>query len=125
MKNILWVDDDLMIEKMVLMYKKKFNVSDVNLIFVHDGNQALDIMKEQSFDIVLLDLNMPVCSGYEFLKRLDHSQLPKSTEIIICSSSSANEDISATKKYGVNEYITKPFDISKLFERISVNKDFS
>lgn len=119
MKNILWVDDDLMIEKMVLMFKKKYKVENFNITFAYDGVQALEVLKKETFDIILLDLNMPVCSGYDFLKKLDRSVLPKEPEIIVCSSSCAIEDISKTKNMGASDYITKPFDITKVFEKIT------
>ncbi len=83
---------------------------------VRDAREAIDILKDarspQSFhpDFILVDLNMPVMNGFEFIEAFQ--QIPPSEKnavnIIIVSSSSHPEDLAKAKQLGIKHYLTKP-----------------
>ena len=73
-----------------------------------DGEQALDILRHQGVDLLLLDLDMPVMDGYEVIDRLRnelHSQIP----ILIISGKMDEYDIVYVLGLGADDYVTKPF----------------
>lgn len=75
-----------------------------------DGQEALDSCKQQLPDAVLLDWNMPVMDGLEFLKEL--RQLPggDAPVVVFCTTENDIEHIQQAIEAGANEYIMKPFD---------------
>ena len=75
-----------------------------------DGQQALDACKASMPDAVLLDWNMPVMSGIEFLREL--RALPDGSKpiVVFCTTENDIEHIQEAIEAGANEYIMKPFD---------------
>ena len=75
-----------------------------------DGQQALDACKAKMPDAVLLDWNMPVMSGIEFLREL--RVLPDGNKpiVVFCTTENDIEHIQEAIEAGANEYIMKPFD---------------
>jgi len=128
--NVLLVEDsydDIVIMKYVL---KKYQMFD-DLSAVRDGEQAVDyIFKREQFasvqtpDIVLLDFNLPKKNGLEVLKEVrgheDYSHLP----IIILSTSSSPLDIFDSYNAHVNCFITKPVDVTSLYDTMMSVKKF-
>ena len=119
--------DDIVIMKYVL---KKYQMFD-DLSAVRDGEQAVDyIFKREQFasvqtpDIVLLDFNLPKKNGLEVLKEVrgheDYSHLP----IIILSTSSSPLDIFDSYNAHVNCFITKPVDVTSLYDTMMSVKKF-
>jgi two-component system chemotaxis response regulator CheY len=75
-----------------------------------DGEKAFEACQEHLPEVIILDWNMPVMSGYEFVekvRRLEHGQEPK---IIFCTTENDMAMIQKALKAGANEYIMKPFD---------------
>ena len=114
-KKILLVEDDLILGETIqeLLESENYIVS-----WVTDGQLALSQTYETSFDIFLLDLNIPFISGIELLDELRKSG-DKTPAIFI----TANVDIESMKKgfdVGADDYIKKPFDVDELLIRIEV-----
>src|SRR5687768_15733384 len=82
-----------------------------------DGQQALTMIEQQSFDLILLDIMMPGIDGIEVLKRLrtrfSSSELP----IIMVTAKDSSEDIVQALKFGANDYVTKPIDFPVVLAR--------
>lgn len=75
-----------------------------------DGRQALDCCNSEMPDVVLLDWNMPVMNGLEFLKalrKLPHGDEPK---VVFCTTENDIPHMEQAIEAGANEYIMKPFD---------------
>ncbi len=75
-----------------------------------DGQQAYDACQDSAPDVILLNWNMPVLSGIEFLKKLrciSHIRQPK---VIMCTTEYSVENITQALDAGADEYIMKPFD---------------
>lgn len=112
MDNILIVEDDNEINKMMQELLKKNNY-DVSSAF--SGTEALLILENKEFDLVLLDLMLPGLSGEEVLEKINESyKIP-----IICVS--AKDDIDTKLELirnGADDYLTKPFNNEELIVRI-------
>ena len=81
-----------------------------------DGQQALKIAQDGDFDLILLDLGLPIVDGWTVLKQL-RSQ-GETRPIIIVTAIKDNRDKATALSLGANDYVTKPFRFSDLLERI-------
>jgi two-component system chemotaxis response regulator CheY len=79
---------------------------------VSNGAEALEAVGQQKFDVVLLDLNMPIMGGFAFLERL--AGLAERPKVIVISTESAKEDKARAEKLGVVAYVTKPVRAAEL-----------
>jgi two-component system, chemotaxis family, chemotaxis protein CheY len=107
MKHCLVVDDSAVIRKVArrILEGLAFRISEAE-----DGEQALKVCRADMPDAVLLDWNMPVMDGYEFLKALrlmPEGDLPK---VVFCTTENDVAHIALAMRAGANEYIMKPFD---------------
>lgn len=115
--RVLMIDDNVNLTEMVKEYfqdNKKIEV--VNCCY--DGESGLDVIlnKEDTYDIVLLDLIMPKKDGLYVLDELKKKNVTKN--IIVESSYNSPEVIRKVSEYGVNYYILKPFELLDLEKRI-------
>jgi two-component system, chemotaxis family, chemotaxis protein CheY len=107
MKTCLVVDDSSVVRKIA---RRILEEMDFEITEAEDGAQALEVCKNTMPTAVLLDWNMPVMDGYEFLGRLRElpgGQLPK---VVFCTTENGMDHISRALHAGANEYIMKPFD---------------
>ena len=112
--NILLVEDDKNICEMVCDFLKSENY---NVTTAIDGKMAIDIFKEHTFDIVLLDLMLTKISGLEVLKYIRSvSVIP----VIIATAKDSDTDKMLGLNLGADDYIAKPFAIEELLARIEV-----
>ncbi|PLW75600.1 response regulator [Cohaesibacter celericrescens] len=107
MKTCLVVDDSSVIRKVArrILEDLEFEITEAK-----DGQQALDSCAVQMPDAVLLDWNMPVMDGLDFLvelRKLDGGSNPK---VIFCTTENDVAHIAKAIRAGANEYIMKPFD---------------
>jgi two-component system chemotaxis response regulator CheY len=107
MKTCLVVDDSRVIRKIA---RRILEEMDFQIVEAEDGEQALEVCKRELPDAILLDWNMPVMDGYEFLgnlRRLPGGEQPK---VVFCTTENGIDHISRALRAGANEYIMKPFD---------------
>ena len=107
MRTCLVVDDSSVIRKVArrILEEMGFEITEAE-----DGEKALEVCKRGLPDAVLLDWNMPVMDGYEFLtnlRRMPDGNLPK---VVFCTTENGIDHISRALEAGANEYIMKPFD---------------
>ncbi|MGR3177444.1 MAG: sigma-54-dependent transcriptional regulator [Candidatus Anammoxibacter sp.] len=106
--TILVVDDEENVCRLIeTIFKKDFNV-----LAVHNGEAALEEIKRQDIDVVLLDQNMPDCTGIGILK--DIKQYDENIPIIMITAYGKIELAVEAMKLGAKEYIEKPFDPKKI-----------
>ncbi|MCK4359662.1 MAG: sigma-54-dependent Fis family transcriptional regulator [Candidatus Cloacimonetes bacterium] len=102
--EILIVDDEQMnIDAITLMLKNK----EINITSANNGFQALDLIKQQNFDVIISDVRMPGMSGLELLKKVREISLKP--EFIVITAYSKISDAVAAVKNGAFDYIEKPF----------------
>lgn len=82
----------------------------------HDGEEALYSYEINSYDLIILDLNLPLIDGLEVLRRIRKSDLE--TKILILSARSHINDRVLGLNEGANDYLIKPFDFEELLARI-------
>ena len=93
---------------------------DIRVTCMHDCISLLNYLTNQPLpDIVFLDLNMPVLSGWDCLKKFRQNSQWDKIPIVIYSTASRQETIDQCRQLGANRYIVKPNDSAKLKEAIS------
>ena len=75
-----------------------------------DGQQACDYCEKQMPEVVILDWNMPVMSGIEFLEKLRQMPGGDAPKVVLCTTENDLSHIQRAMMAGANEYIMKPFD---------------
>lgn len=85
---------------------------------VDNGQEALDALNKQSFDLVLLDIMMPMMSGIEVLTEIRKSYSKTALPVIMVSSKGESEDVVGALGLGANDYIMKPIDFPVALARI-------
>ncbi|MDD5422589.1 MAG: response regulator [Candidatus Omnitrophota bacterium] len=107
MKKILFVDDEPDMLKIVSL---RLNVLGYDVTTASNGREALDIIQKMTPDLVLLDLRMPLASGYDVYKYIKTNEKFRSIPVILFTTSFAHDLSLKAKELGADDYITKPFD---------------
>ena len=113
--SLLVVDDELANVK--LMEKVLAAEGYSNVRATTDSRQALDIIREQGTDLVLLDLNMPHLNGFEVMAQI-HAQLDSPPVILVLTAQTDLEHRLRALREGARDYVTKPFEIPELLARV-------
>ncbi len=107
MKTILLVDDSRAVR---LVGRRMMGTFGLNVLEAEDGKQALDVVHANpDLDAVLLDWNMPIMDGMEFLKALRAEEREKQPVVVMCTTENDMPQIIKAIEAGANEYIMKPF----------------
>ncbi|MGJ4946718.1 response regulator [Bradyrhizobium sp. HKCCYLS1011] len=120
MRTCLVVDDSSVVRKIArrILEEMAFEV-----VEAEDGEQALEICQRGLPDAVLLDWNMPVMDGYDFLGRLRRLPGGEGPKVVFCTTENDIDHISRALNAGANEYIMKPFDkdiVSAKFQEVGL-----
>jgi len=86
-----------------------------------DGDECLTALANYSFDLVLLDLNMPKKSGFEVLQELQLPSSPRSPVVIVLSADNDPDTISRSFQLGAADYLTTPFNKEELLARVKTH----
>jgi len=116
MKSCLIVDDSKVIR---MVAKKILHELDFGTVEAEDGKAALDACQKSLPDAVLLDWNMPVMNGIEFLRELRKLPNGEKPVVVFCTTENDIEHIQEAIEAGANEYIMKPFDSEILQAKFS------
>ncbi len=84
-----------------------------------DGQQALERCADQRPDVILLDWNMPVMNGMEFLHAFRQSKDGAQTKIIFCTTEHDTDKIMEALSCGADEYIMKPYDAAIVADKLA------
>ena len=107
MRTCLVVDDSGVIRKIA---RRILEEMDFQVVEAEDGEKALEVCKLGMPDAVLLDWNMPVMDGYEFLGNLRRMPGGDAPKVVFCTTENGMDHIARALAAGANEYIMKPFD---------------
>lgn len=113
--KILLVEDDT---KIATFLKRGLQEEGYVVDCSYDGEEALYLMEEYTYDVILLDVMIPKYSGIEVCKKIRDKNI--STPIIMLSAKSSIEDKVLGLNEGANDYVTKPFSFDELLARIRV-----
>jgi two-component system chemotaxis response regulator CheY len=106
-KTCLVVDDSRVVRKVARRIAEELGFECTE---AEDGQKAYDACRQSMPDAILLDWNMPVMDGMEFLAKLREMKNGKHPKVIFCTIESKPKNIQKALKAGANEYIVKPFD---------------
>lgn len=115
MRKIIMVEDDININEMVTDYLKGEGFL---VCSVYTGKEAVELLKKENFDLALIDLMLPECSGFDVIK---HIRLSSTMPIIIVTAKDNDTDKTIGLNLGADDYVTKPFSIIELVARIRAN----
>ncbi len=116
-KKVLIVDDSKLIHQMYRLVLMRF--SGCKLVDAMNGLEALEIMaREDGFDLILLDINMPVMNGIQFMEKMNEMGKQRSIPIIVISTEGKEEDTLRAINLGAWGYIVKPFKSEQLYDII-------
>lgn len=117
MKSCLVVDDSKVIRKVArhILEGLDFTVAEAA-----DGREALDSCIASTPDVILLDWNMPVMSGMDFLRALRDTDLQSRPKVVFCTTENGMAHIRAAIEAGADEYVMKPFDRETLESKLQI-----
>jgi len=103
----LLIVDDKAAEALLLLYALEECSRPVKFRFAKDGAEGLRFLSEKTFDLIILDLNLPELSGYYVLEQCDPHRVP----VVVFSVSSNPEDAQRATELGAREFVHKPIGI--------------
>jgi two-component system chemotaxis response regulator CheY len=107
MKRCLIVDDSSVIRKVARRILENFGFT---VLEASDGRQALDACGKEMPEAILLDWNMPVMDGFDFLRALRSMPSGDKPKVVFCTTENDLAHIARAMHAGADEYIMKPFD---------------
>lgn len=114
-QRLLVIDDDPFIHRLV---SARLNDLDVTILAAFDGQSGLDAAREQSPDLILLDVNLPDTSGFDVCEKLRNDPATQDSPILfLTGTEAANEKVRAFE-LGAVDYVTKPFHAAELRARV-------
>ena len=129
MRKILVVEDSALHQKMYDVMLALYRNNGAEILHASNGMEGLALLIDNpDTDLVILDINMPVMSGLEFLRRMKEEEAFRNLPVIICSTEGKDEDILRGLQKGAQGYIKKPFkaeDLIAMVERIVGKKSFA
>ena len=115
-KKVLTVDDSPSVRKMV-----EFSLKAKGYVMgaAGDGQEALEVMANDPFDAIILDVNMPRMNGLEFLEKVKSDENYSSIPVIMLTTEGQDEDRDKAMALGATAYIVKPFKPSQLLDLLA------
>ena len=95
-----------------------FKKNNFEVFIARDGLEALDILKTNFPDVIILDVMMPMVDGYATLEQIRKDKNLEHTKVIFLSAKNKASDIEKGLTLGADAYLTKPFSIKKVVETV-------
>lgn len=111
--KILLVEED---KNLGVILKSFLTVKGFPTVLIHEGKEALERFKKEAFDFIILDTVLSNIDGYSLAKKL--KDFDKEIPIVFLSSKTSRSDVSKGFEVGADDFITKPFSIDELLERV-------
>ncbi len=116
-KKVLIAEDSSVIQNLT---KKILMMQNYTIHSAKNGKQVLDALEKEHFDIILMDINMPVMDGMECTKAIRSLKDDKKSNIpiIAITGNAKNYSVEDFKEVGINEYLPKPLNFDQLVETV-------
>jgi len=114
LNKILIVEDNLT-NQLVLLGLLEDHAKEIDV--ANNGKEAVDMFESGKYELILMDLQMPIMDGYKATKII--REIDKDIPIIALSANVMKDEIEKTKTAGMNEHLAKPIDVEKLFATLS------
>ena len=112
--SLLYVEDNVQLKNIKL---EMFNDIFKKVVYAKDGFEGLHKYQEESFDLIITDINMPILNGLDMIEKIQ--KINPSQEVIILSAYAEIEYLSKLAKLNIACFLTKPVDIKKMLDKIS------
>jgi PAS domain S-box-containing protein len=113
--NILVVDDTPVNISIIQEYFKDWNVASDS---ANNGEEALELIQQKSYDLILMDLQMPEMNGYKATEEIRKLDLPKQPAVVALSASARGDISDKLRLSGFNGYVPKPFNPTDLYNAL-------
>ena len=113
--KILIVDDEADLLETI---RFSLGLEGYNVLVATNGEEGLNVARQEKPDLILLDLMLPKLDGYKVCRLLKFDERYKSIPILMLTAKTQEKDKILGKETGANEYITKPFDMDELMAKI-------
>lgn len=117
--SILVAEDNVVNQILIKKFLTKWNVG--NVVLTSDGQEALEEFDKSDFNLVLLDLQMPVLDGFSVAKAIrNHADAnKKAVPILVLTATTLLEIKEEMEEIGINDFVPKPFTPDGLYEKLS------
>ena len=115
MKKILIVDDE---QDIVESLQFVLEAAGFECYCAYNGEDGLNLAREVLPDLIILDVMMPKINGFKICRLLKYDKKYQNIPILMVTARSQNEDKLIGEETGVDEYITKPFDLDEIVEKV-------
>ena len=113
-KRILVVDDEPAINELLV---DALRLAQYEPVSASHGMEALRILREQDIDLAIVDVNMPVMSGYELLERMQESGM--TTPVLVLTAREGRDDTRTSFGLGADDFVRKPFGVEEIILRVA------
>lgn len=115
-KKILLVEDE---ELVISLLEKKLTQEGYEMLIARDGEEGLKKMREESPDLILLDIIMPKMGGFEVMEEMNKDKELKKIPVIVISNSGQPVELDRAKKLGARDWLIKTeFDPQEVLDKI-------
>jgi DNA-binding response OmpR family regulator len=116
--RLLVVDDNDEITGAVTFYCG--TEKDIDCRVINNGQEGLESIRKDKFDLILLDIAMPEFSGFDVIRSLKQDRIIESKNIVIFTASSDQTILNEMRNSGIKEILKKPFSLADLTELIEI-----
>jgi CheY-like chemotaxis protein len=113
--KILLAEDEEHIAKLVLF---KFGKAGLDCVWAKNGQEALEQVRRGGFDLIVLDIMMPVMDGWTVLTHMADEGITPFPKIIMLSARGFQHDLGVSARLGIKHYLKKPFDPKEMLETV-------
>ncbi len=118
-QKVLIVDDEVHIRALLERALEDLEDEGVELLAAEDGEEGLELAREEKPDLMFLDIMMPKMNGYEVCEKIKQDPELKDIYIIILTAKGQVADKAKAENVQANEYLTKPFNPDTILEKAS------
>lgn len=118
-KKVLIAEDQPDSRRLLADIMARFHPFGVETVLAHNGTEALAMAQKEQPDLILLDIMMPGMNGFEVCRHVKSDPELAKAYIIMVSAKIQTEDRKEAALAGADEYLTKPYDVNAVIERVS------
>jgi two-component system chemotaxis response regulator CheY len=116
--RVLIVDDSSVMRKIVGRSLRQAGLEGIEVLEASNGSEALSSVRENSFDLILSDINMPLMDGLEFVRQLRSIEAAKEIPVVMITTEAGEGHVVQALSLGASGYIRKPFTPDQIKERV-------
>ncbi len=117
--NVLIVDDSSVMRKIVERSLRQAGLELGKVSEANNGAEALALVQENSFDLILSDINMPTMDGLEFVRQLQSVENAKGVPVVMITTEGSESRVVEALSCGARGYIRKPFTADQVKEHVA------